>query len=97
MKLMNRFNLIPQFQQSAFTFYHTVFISIAVLLTTDSIMQTAAAQSESAGQWSDPSPHEIRYVTVASGVQLEVLDWGGSGGLIPAIRHSPMHPQLQWN
>ena len=29
--------------------------------------------------WKDPSPHTIRFVTVAAGVKLEVLDWGGSG------------------
>src|SRR5688572_27722060 len=34
-----------------------------------------AAQSE----WRDPSPHQVRRVTVDSSVQLEVLDWGGSG------------------
>src|ERR1700694_1200037 len=27
----------------------------------------------------DPSPHAVRFVTVEKGVQLEVLDWGGSG------------------
>jgi pimeloyl-ACP methyl ester carboxylesterase len=27
----------------------------------------------------DPSPHKVRFVTVAPGVKLEVLDWGGSG------------------
>jgi pimeloyl-ACP methyl ester carboxylesterase len=27
----------------------------------------------------DASPHEVRYVPVAPGVQLEVLDWGGEG------------------
>lgn len=27
----------------------------------------------------DPSPHKVRFVTVAKGVKLEVLDWGGSG------------------
>jgi pimeloyl-ACP methyl ester carboxylesterase len=27
----------------------------------------------------DPSPHKIQMVTVEPGVQLEVLDWGGSG------------------
>jgi non-heme chloroperoxidase len=27
----------------------------------------------------DPSPHEVRMVTVNSSVRLEVLDWGGSG------------------
>jgi non-heme chloroperoxidase len=29
--------------------------------------------------WTDPSPHEVLTVTVEPGVQLEVLDWGGSG------------------
>ena len=27
----------------------------------------------------DPSPHQVRWVTVDSSVKLEVLDWGGSG------------------
>ena len=30
-------------------------------------------------QWRDPSPHDVRWVTVDSSVRLEVLDWGGSG------------------
>jgi len=29
--------------------------------------------------WQDPSPHLARMVQAAPGVQLEVLDWGGSG------------------
>jgi non-heme chloroperoxidase len=29
--------------------------------------------------WRDPSPHHITFVTVDKGVQLEVLDWGGTG------------------
>jgi len=29
--------------------------------------------------WHDPSPHTVQFVTVEDGVQLEVLDWGGSG------------------
>lgn len=37
----------------------------------------AAAQSPAA--WRDPSPHQVRFVTVDSNVRLEVLDWGGSG------------------
>jgi pimeloyl-ACP methyl ester carboxylesterase len=31
------------------------------------------------GSASDGSPHTQRFITVAQGVQLEVLDWGGSG------------------
>lgn len=30
-------------------------------------------------QWSDPSPHVVKLVPVDNDVQLEVLDWGGSG------------------
>jgi pimeloyl-ACP methyl ester carboxylesterase len=36
----------------------------------------AAAQQ---AEWKDPAPHTTRFVTVADEVQLEVLDWGGSG------------------
>jgi non-heme chloroperoxidase len=41
----------------------------------------AAATSASAQQleWRDPSPHVVKFVTVESEVQLEVLDFGGSG------------------
>lgn len=38
-----------------------------------------AQAQENAEAWSDPSPHEIRSVAVASDVELEVLDWGGGG------------------
>jgi non-heme chloroperoxidase len=36
-----------------------------------------AAQATPA--WKDPSPHQVRFVSVAPGVTLEVLDWGGAG------------------
>src|SRR5918993_5906856 len=29
--------------------------------------------------WRDPSPHQLRRVAVESSVQLEILEWGGSG------------------
>ena len=35
--------------------------------------------AQSSGARSDPSPHQVRWVTVDSSVKLEVLDWGGSG------------------
>lgn len=41
-----------------------------------------AQQPTSAGQstpWSDPSPHRTRLVRVAPGVDVEVLEWGGTG------------------
>lgn len=34
---------------------------------------------QSGTAWRDPSPHQVRWVTVDSSVRLEVLDWGGSG------------------
>ena len=34
---------------------------------------------QSAAEWRDPSPHQVRWTTVDSSVRLEVLDWGGSG------------------
>jgi pimeloyl-ACP methyl ester carboxylesterase len=34
---------------------------------------------QSGTTWRDPSPHQVRFVTVDSSVRLEVLDWGGSG------------------
>ena len=37
---------------------------------------TSSGQSE---PWHDPSNHRVQFVTVDNGVQLEVLDWGGSG------------------
>jgi pimeloyl-ACP methyl ester carboxylesterase len=38
-----------------------------------------ASVSAQQTNWKDPSPHTTRLVTVEDGVQLEVLDWGGSG------------------
>ena len=29
--------------------------------------------------WRDPSPHQVRFITVDNAVRLEVLDWGGTG------------------
>src|SRR4030095_9746201 len=35
--------------------------------------------AQSSGARRDPSPHQVRWVTVDSSVKLEVLDWGGTG------------------
>ena len=35
--------------------------------------------SQVTATWRDPSPHQVRWITVDSSVGLEVLDWGGSG------------------
>jgi non-heme chloroperoxidase len=34
---------------------------------------------QSTADWPDPSPHDVRWITVDSSVRQEVLDWGGSG------------------
>lgn len=39
----------------------------------------APQPSQSASPWRDPSPHQVRGITVDSSVRLEVLDWEGSG------------------
>lgn len=43
------------------------------------LVLAAPGASRSAQSWSDPSPHELRWITVDSSVRLEVLDWGGTG------------------
>ena len=40
---------------------------------------TADPGAQPSGGQRDPSPHQVRWVTVDSSVKLEVLDWGGSG------------------
>src|SRR6202041_2674925 len=35
--------------------------------------------AQDSARWHDPSKHRVRFVTVEDGVQLEVLDWGGTG------------------
>jgi pimeloyl-ACP methyl ester carboxylesterase len=39
----------------------------------------AASASSQPIEWKDPSPHSVKSVKVDEDVQLEVLDWGGSG------------------
>ena len=43
------------------------------------VMAAAPSTSAQQNEWRDPSPHKPSLVTVDDGVQLEVLDWGGSG------------------
>ena len=47
------------------------------LLVTQAVVAQPAPQS--APTWRDPSPHQVRWLTVDSSVRLEVLDWGESG------------------
>jgi non-heme chloroperoxidase len=38
-----------------------------------------SASAQAQGAWTDPSPHRVQFVHVDEDVNLEVLDWGGSG------------------
>jgi non-heme chloroperoxidase len=51
---------------------------VACLVVVGASVVTLGFSSQT-GAWRDPSPHEVRRVTVDSSVQLEILEWGGSG------------------
>ena len=48
-------------------------------LTLVCLIVLAACALAGEQQWRDPSPHQVRSISVDSSVRLEVLDWGGSG------------------
>lgn len=50
-------------------------ISVVVFLSRLSLV----IHAQSSPVWHDTSPHSVKFVTVETGVKLEVLDWGGSG------------------
>jgi non-heme chloroperoxidase len=54
--------------------------ALSVLVVHTWLSSVASAQDPSA--WRDPSKHKVTFITVDQDVQLEVLDWGGSG---PAV------------
>lgn len=43
------------------------------------LLGLACTPQAGAPAWHDPTPHQVRFVTVAPGVRLEVVDWGGTG------------------
>ena len=44
-----------------------------------SAMAVSTVYAQESELWRDPSKHKAQFVTVEEGVQLEVLDWGGTG------------------
>src|SRR5690349_15436140 len=50
-------------------------MTVAALFTAP-LMLVSLLQSST---WSDGTPHQVRFVSVADDIQLEVLDFGGSG------------------
>ena len=55
--------------------HHSMRLALALLST----VLTATLHAQEPVAWRDPSIHRVRLVTVEKGVELEVLDWGGSG------------------
>jgi hypothetical protein len=51
----------------------------ALVLLTCGAPTATRAQDHKPAACADTTPHTIRFVTVAPGVELEVVDWGGSG------------------
>ena len=58
-----------------------IVMALLVMLLLLGVLSLAAGASagQTATAWTDPSPHQVRFVTVAPDVRLEVLDWGGTG------------------
>jgi non-heme chloroperoxidase len=56
---------------------HATLLVVGVAMLGAAIL--AADSSQSAASWRDPSPHQVRWITVDSSVRLEVLDWQGTG------------------
>ena len=54
-------------------------VTIGLAATVIFLMAGASSTSAQQTEWKDPSPHKTTLITVDTDVQLEVLDWGGSG------------------
>jgi non-heme chloroperoxidase len=51
-------------------------VPVILVVITACILGFSISRAE---DWHDPSPHQIRFVTVQPGVKIETLDWGGTG------------------
>ncbi len=66
-------------------------LSTVVIRTQSIAGQSLHASSRlpnATGEWRDPSPHHVQLVSVGEGLQLEVLDWGGTGQAIVLLAAS---------
>jgi non-heme chloroperoxidase len=54
--------------------------NFAIRLLILGLVVSASCLAQESASWHDPSQHKVQFVTVEDGVQLEVLDWGGSAG-----------------
>src|SRR5207302_5364752 len=58
----------------------TTALTLCLLVSLLILRVSALGQTQiTVSEWHDPSPHRVQFVTVEPGVQLEVLDWGGTG------------------
>jgi pimeloyl-ACP methyl ester carboxylesterase len=55
-------------------YYRWAFVTVLLLVSS-----TGRLFAQQPIPWHDPSPHTVQFVTVDENVNLEVLDWGGSG------------------
>jgi non-heme chloroperoxidase len=69
LRRFNGYDSIGMLNRARFTF---IVPAVAFLLL-------LVGHAQNRDVWRDPSPHSVRFVTVEPNVQLEVLDWGGSG------------------
>jgi non-heme chloroperoxidase len=53
-------------------------MAILAIACSNAVAQNGASSGSNA-VWHDQSPHTVQLITVAKNVQLEVLDWGGTG------------------
>src|SRR5262245_11665458 len=73
------------FKRTLHLFRYTAILALASILFAPASCASAdnkppdAKVTKAQSGWQDPSPHRVRYVSVEKDVQLEVLDWGGSG------------------
>jgi hypothetical protein len=70
-----RSDSVPDGLRLAVPFAVTVGLAASVFFVMAAASSTSAQQNE----WRDPSPHKSSLVSVDAGVELGVLDWGGSG------------------
>src|SRR4051812_37297702 len=57
--------------------FNRISVALGVLVVHTCLASVARAQEP--GAWRDPSKHDVKFITVDTDVQLEVLDWGGTG------------------
>jgi pimeloyl-ACP methyl ester carboxylesterase len=74
---------------------------VAILIAAILRLCSVTGSGQEANFWRDPSPHQVQFVTVEDGVQLEVLDWGGTGrpivllaGYLTAHAYDDFAPRL---